>query len=114
MADYVFDDSDLDAATAERILAETLRGGDDGELFIERSASESLSFDDGRLRTASYDNSRGFGLRCVAGEASGFALQSVFKRAPQRSRTDGKRLRHYDLRESPIPQDFGLAGNHLP
>lgn len=76
MADFVFDDSDLDAAGAQRILAETLRGADDGELFVERSASEALSFDDGRLKTASFDTSRGFGLRCVAGEASGFAQSS--------------------------------------
>ncbi len=76
MTDFVFDDSDLDAASAERLLSETLRGADDGELFVERSSSEALSFDDGRLKTASFDNSRGFGLRCVAGEASGFAQSS--------------------------------------
>lgn len=76
MADFVFDDSDLDATAAERILSKTLRGSDDGELFVERSSSEALSFDDGRLKTASFDTSRGFGLRCVAGEASGFAQSS--------------------------------------
>jgi TldD protein len=76
MADFVFDDSDLDAVAAERILSETLRGSDDGELFVERSSSEALSFDDGRLKTASFDTSRGFGLRCVAVEASGFAQSS--------------------------------------
>lgn len=76
MADFIFDDSDLDSTQAERILANTLHGADDGELFIERSTSEALSFDDGRLKTASFDSSRGFGLRCVAGEASGFAQSS--------------------------------------
>ena len=76
MADFVFEDSNLDVSTAERILSETLLGADDGELFVERSASEALSFDDGLLKTASFDTSRGFGLRCVAGEASGFAQSS--------------------------------------
>ncbi|MGB3456776.1 MAG: metallopeptidase TldD-related protein [Litorimonas sp.] len=76
MADFVFEDSDLDAQAAHRMLDETLRGADDGELFVERSSSEALSFDDGRLKTASFDTSRGFGLRCVAGEASGFAQSS--------------------------------------
>lgn len=76
MADFVFDDSDLDAQAAHKILDTTLRDADDGELFVERSASEALSFDDGRLKTASFDTSRGFGLRCVAGEASGFAQSS--------------------------------------
>ncbi|WP_427454715.1 TldD/PmbA family protein [Litorimonas sp. WD9-15] len=73
MTDFVFDDSDLDAGTAQTLLDRALHGADDGELFIERSASESLTFDDGRLKTASFDTSRGFGLRCVAGETSGFA-----------------------------------------
>ena len=73
MTDFVFDDSALDAKTAQSELDNALRGADDGELFVERSASESLTFDDGRLKTASFDTSRGFGLRCVAGETSGFA-----------------------------------------
>jgi len=73
MADFIFDDCDLDANTAQKVLDDTLKGADDGELFLERGASESLTFDDGRLKTASYDSSRGFGLRCVAGETTGFA-----------------------------------------
>ncbi len=73
MTDFVFDDSALNAEQAQDQLNETLKGADDGELFVERSASESLTFDDGRLKTASFDTSRGFGLRCVAGETSGFA-----------------------------------------
>ncbi len=73
MTDFVFDDSALEADKAQEQLNETLRGADDGELFVERSASESLTFDDGRLKTANFDTSRGFGLRCVAGETSGFA-----------------------------------------
>ena len=76
MTDFVFDDSDLDAPTAQRILDQTLRGADDGELFVERASSEALTFDDGRLKTASFDSARGFGLRCVAGESSGFAQAS--------------------------------------
>lgn len=73
MSDFVFDDSQLSAGKAQNIVDDTLGGADDGELFVERSASESLTFDDGRLKTASFDTSRGFGLRCVAGETSGFA-----------------------------------------
>ena len=33
-------------------------------------------FDDGRLKSASFDADRGFGLRCVAGEAFGYAHSS--------------------------------------
>ncbi len=73
MSNFVFEDCGLDRKTAQSILDETLQGADDGELFLERGASESLSFDDGRLKMASFDTSRGFGLRCVAGETTGFA-----------------------------------------
>ncbi|PHS39735.1 MAG: metalloprotease TldD [Robiginitomaculum sp.] len=73
MSNFVFEDCDLDRESAQTILDETLKGADDGELFLERGASESLSFDDGRLKMASFDTSRGFGLRCVAGETTGFA-----------------------------------------
>ena len=71
--DFVFQDCDLTPEAAQSHVDEVMRGADDGELFVERSASESLSFDDGRLRSANFDSSRGFGLRCVAGETSGFA-----------------------------------------
>lgn len=73
MSDFVFQDAELTPEQAQNALDDVLRGADDGELFVERGISESLTFDDGRLRTASFDSSRGFGLRCVAGETSGFA-----------------------------------------
>jgi TldD protein len=64
-------DSDEDAV--RRVLAETLEGADDGELFIEHGQSESLSFDNGRLKGGSFNTDQGFGLRAVAGEAVGYA-----------------------------------------
>ena len=49
-----FDDSlDKDAALAQ--LRRATAGAADGELFHERTRSEAMVFDDGRLRTASYD-----------------------------------------------------------
>ncbi|MEE9272192.1 MAG: metalloprotease TldD [Robiginitomaculum sp.] len=73
MNDFVFGDCDLNAQAARKILEETIKNADDGELFVERGASEVFSFDDGRLKKANFDTSRGFGLRCVAGETTGFA-----------------------------------------
>ena len=63
----------LDESAALRLLRETVAGAEDGELYLERRRSEALVFDDGRLRTASYDAGEGFGLRAVAGEAAGLA-----------------------------------------
>jgi TldD protein len=67
---------DFDAEDAARVLESSLSGADDGELFLETSASESLAFDDGRLKVASFDAERGFGLRGVFGERTGFAHSS--------------------------------------
>lgn len=55
------------------LLCQALAGADDGEIFAERTKSEALVFDDGRLRTASYDAAEGFGLRAVRGEVAGYA-----------------------------------------
>jgi len=66
-------DSALPEDEALSILRSATDGADDGEIFVERRKSEALVFDDGRLRTASYDASEGFGLRAVNGEVAGYA-----------------------------------------
>jgi TldD protein len=66
-------ETNLDRDTALALLQEATCGADDGELFLERKRSEVLSFDDGRVKTASYDASEGFGLRAVKGETAGYA-----------------------------------------
>ncbi|MFV0244758.1 MAG: metalloprotease TldD [Qingshengfaniella sp.] len=66
----------VDQEVALRHLRQATEGGDDGEIFFERRRSEVLSFDDGKLRTASFDASEGFGLRAVRGETVGYAHSS--------------------------------------
>ena len=66
----------LDQDHALRILQSALAGGDDGELFLERARSESLVFDDGRLRNAGYSADQGFGLRAVRQDVTGYAHSS--------------------------------------
>jgi TldD protein len=63
----------LDPHIAARHIATALDGADDGELFLEYRESESISLEDGRIRAASFDTRRGFGLRAVLGEASYYA-----------------------------------------
>jgi len=74
--DLFFTKTGLDRGAVERIAADALKGADDGELFLEYRLTESFVFDDGRLKSASFDTSQGFGLRAVAGEAIGFAHSS--------------------------------------
>jgi TldD protein len=71
-----FDGPGLDRGRVGAIVEQALDGTDDGELFLEHRQSESLVFDDGRLKTASFDSGQGFGLRAVVGEATGYAHSS--------------------------------------
>src|ERR1700691_4119974 len=68
-----FERAGLDRANVQSLVDESLRDSDDGELFLEYRQSESFVFDDGRLKAATFDTSQGFGLRAVAGEATGYA-----------------------------------------
>jgi TldD protein len=69
----LIDHFDISKDDVTAFVANALRRADDGELFLEHRQSESLMFDNGRLKTASYNEDRGFGLRAVAGEAVGYA-----------------------------------------
>ena len=82
----------LDRDAALEILRNTLIGADDGELFLERCRSEVLSFDDGRLRTSSFDASEGFGLRAVQGETTGYAHSTEISEQAMRRATGTVRL----------------------
>ena len=75
--DLFFSRTGLDRSAVERITTEALKGADDGELYLEYRLSESFLFDDGRMKSASFDTTQGFGLRAVAGEAIGFAHSST-------------------------------------
>ena len=63
----------LDPDSARRLAAKHLSAHDDGELYLQYSANEAFGFDDGRLKTADYHSSSGFGLRGVSGETTAFA-----------------------------------------
>src|SRR5215470_11918116 len=69
--------AELDWDAARRILADATARADDGEIFVEDSRSESFLWDDGRLKSASFDAAQGFGLRVVAGEKAGYGHASV-------------------------------------
>ncbi|WP_396594443.1 metalloprotease TldD [Brevundimonas sp. R86498] len=84
--------SGVDPNEALSILEGALHGADDGELFLERSELESLVFDDGRLKSAAYDATEGFGLRVVAGETAGYAHANEISTAALRRAADSAAL----------------------
>lgn len=85
-------DTLLDREEALKVLRAATDGADDGELFLERRRSEALVFDDGRLKTASYDASEGFGLRAVRGEVAGYAHSTELSVAALKRASETARL----------------------
>jgi len=70
---FLYRPDGLDPDAALRLTAEALGRCDDGELYLQYTASESFGFDDGRLKTADFNTHAGFGLRGVSGETTAFA-----------------------------------------
>jgi len=75
--DIFFRRAGLDLGRTEALVRDALHGADDGELFLEYAQSESFAWDDGKLKSAGFDTTQGFGLRAVADEATGYAHASV-------------------------------------
>jgi len=82
----------LDEAEALAVLRHATDGAEDGELFLERRRSEVLVFDDGRVKTASYDAAQGFGLRAVKGEVAGYGHSTEMSIAAIRRAAETARL----------------------
>ncbi|WP_174279568.1 metalloprotease TldD [Sphingomonas bacterium] len=66
---------------AQALTVQALASADDGELYLQYRRAEAFGFDDGRLKTASYDTQAGFGLRAVSGETTAFAHASELSAA---------------------------------
>ena len=79
--ELLFGRTGLDQNRVQGIVDDALRGADDGEMFLEYRQSESLAWDDGRLKVANFDTSQGFGLRAVVGESTGYAHASDLSEA---------------------------------
>jgi TldD protein len=79
---------DIEEEDVRGIVADTIRGADDGELFLEYREGEALVFDNGRLKTANFSTNEGFGLRAVAGEATGYAHANELSEAALKRAAD--------------------------
>jgi TldD protein len=82
----------LDYSAAQSVLADAARGADDAELFVEESRSEGFTWDDGRLRAATFDATQGFGVRIVSGEMAGYGHASTFEDSAIRRAADAAQL----------------------
>src|SRR5262245_17978416 len=90
----IFEQGEIAPEKAQSIVEEALAGADDGELFLEMRRSEILSFDDSRLRSASFDSHQGFGLRAIRGETTALAHASEVSESALRRAADTVRAVH--------------------
>ena len=92
--DLFYTKAGLDKKKVATIVGDALKGCDDGEMYLEYAQSESVLFDDGRVKNANFDTSQGFGLRAVAGETTGFAHSTTLDEgAMKRAATTVKAVR---------------------
>ncbi|MCF6273393.1 MAG: metallopeptidase TldD-related protein [Rhodobacteraceae bacterium] len=82
----------LDSGSALQLLRQTVDGGHDGEIFLERKRAETLIFDDGNLKNASFDASEGFGLRAIRAETAAYAHSSEISMAALQRASETARL----------------------
>src|SRR4029450_2653833 len=80
--------ADVSRGEAAQILDSALVGADDGELFVEQRLSEHVVVDDGRLKSASFDEAQGFGLRVVSGETQGYSHSTEVSAAAMKRASD--------------------------
>ncbi|MGH2342095.1 metalloprotease TldD [Segnochrobactraceae bacterium EtOH-i3] len=110
--------SGVGEARATSIVADALTGADDGELYLEYRQSESLVFDSGRVKSASFDTSQGFGLRSVAGETSAYAHAGDISEGALKRAADTVKMaaRGYagTYAEAPRPTNAKLYGDENP
>ncbi|MFL6829382.1 MAG: metalloprotease TldD [Sphingomicrobium sp.] len=100
----------LDPDGARRLAAKHLSACDDGELYLQYSVSEAFGFDDGRLKTADYHSSSGFGLRGVTGETTAFGhANEISQAAIERAASTLKLLDPARQAPAPPPQRTNQA-----
>src|SRR5215213_6055955 len=107
---FLYREGALDPDEAKRLAARDLAHCDDGELYLQYSASEAFGFDDGRLKTADYHSDSGFGLRGVMGEMTAFAHSNeISEAAIERAAATLKLLDPAQARPAPSPQRTNQA-----
>ena len=109
--EFFFTRSGMDEGRVATIVGDALNGADDGELFMEYRQSEALAFDDGRLKTASYDVTQGIGLRRVVEEATAYAHASELSEAAVRRAAET--VRSVDGRDGTIAAAPTGTNQHL-
>ena len=105
-----FTDTDLTRQEADRLVSETLKDCDDGELFFESSKSESFVLDDNKIKNTSYDTALGYGLRAVTDDVTAYSHSNEIskKSLTEASKSLLSNLKNKNGKTSPSPQRSNL------
>lgn len=115
-----FENNELSKSEIEKIVAASLSGAEDGELYMQSSENESFAFDDGKLKLANSNKDIGFGLRSLSGEVVGYAHASeISKKALERAGKTVKEIISKDNKEIDVSpkktnRSFYEANNPIP
>lgn len=83
---------DMNEDTLRRNVATALDGADDGDLFLETTRQQSLSFENGRVKSTSFSEAMGMGLRRVVGDFAALVHSNQLSAAQLKKASDD--LRH--------------------
>ena len=68
-----FDKSDLSRKDVDRIVSDTLKNCDDGELYFEDSKSEYILLDDNKIKSSNYSSYLGFRFSAISNEVVAYS-----------------------------------------
>ena len=68
-----FEKTDITRNESEKIISDTLKNCDDGELYLENSKTESILLDDNKIKNSNYNSDLGFGFRAISGEVVAYS-----------------------------------------
>ncbi len=111
-------ENNLDYQQSLKVLQAAVHGGDDGELFLERSKSEKLILDDGKIKEAGYNSVEGFGLRVVNGIKTGYSHSNELSLQALKNASDSLAVVTQDgtgkLDNAPKPTNIELYSDISP
>ena len=114
----LFEQGEIAPERAQSIVDEALAGADDGELFLEIRRSEVLSFDDGRLRSASSTATRALACGPSAAKPPHLPIRPQISEAALRRAAETVRAVHSGhsgtIADPPVGTNRRLYGDRDP
>ena len=83
-----FDKSDITRQDADKIVSDTLKNCDDGELYLEESKSESIVLDDNKIKSSNYSSDLGFGFRAISDEVVAYSYSNEISKDSLKSSSE--------------------------